>query len=141
MKTITSNALSFTILLVFFSVLDIVGYDNAASVDASATLTFFLITTTVMLLMMFTNKLVENNVLLMMFVHIIEIEASVLFWGMLVFDLVPREPQYILGTLIVGVLVYIPVIAFFLIKGKTEENKINNIIKRRKKEVGNEEDN
>lgn len=118
---ITMNCVSFTILMLIYTILCLFGL---STVNAAAVLILLVMTTCIAVLIFFTDKLPVNSLALRMFIDIAAIVAVVFVIGGLS-GFIPLEPAYVLIVLAMILVVYFVTFGVLVIKNKADAEDIN----------------
>ncbi len=127
---ITMNCVSFTILVLIYTVLCVFGM---STVNEAAILILFLMTTCIAAAIFFTNKIPVNSAALRIVIDLAVIMAVVFGIGGPM-GFIPLETGYVLVVLAMVLAVYFATFAVLVIKNKADAEDINQKIHELKKE-------
>lgn len=127
---ITMNCVSFTVLILIYTVLCLFGL---STVNEAAVLILLLMTTCIAVLIFFTDKLPVDSLILRIVIDLAVIIAIVFILGGTT-GFIPLEPGYILVVLLMIVVVYFITYAVLIIQNKADAEDINKKIRKLKKE-------
>ncbi len=118
---ITMNCVSFTVLMLIYTVLCLFGL---STVNAAAVLILLAMTTCIAVLIFFTDKLTCNSIVLRIFVDLAAIVTVVFMIGGPT-GFIPLEPAYVLIVLAMILVVYFATFGVLVIKNKADAEDIN----------------
>lgn len=133
-RYVTTTGLSFTLVVLLQSTLALFGWSNPFGADDL--LMVFAITAIISAILYFLEPLVGHNLLVMMVTHLLVLESTIILFVFFVFKMLEVNAQNILSLLITGVVVYLPITGFTLLRDKHDADKINKkILQKRDKKA------
>ncbi|MFV0352622.1 MAG: hypothetical protein ACK5JF_10020 [Oscillospiraceae bacterium] len=133
-RYVTTTGLSFTLVVLLQSTLALFGWSKPF--EADDLLMVFAITAIISAILYFLEPLVGHNLLVMMVTHLLVLESTIILFVFFVFKMLEVNAQNILSLLITGVVVYLPITGFTLLRDKHDADKINKkILQKRDKKA------
>ncbi|WP_232695459.1 DUF3021 domain-containing protein [Brevibacillus daliensis] len=130
---LTTSCISFTLLILIFSILDIINV--FPPITAYSVFQIFFMTSCITVLMYFTDKIPVKNNLMMIAIHLSDILFVVLTVGLLM-NMFVLSKTNLLAICIIILLVYFGVYSVVMIKNHVDANYINKKIHSRKQQTG-----